>query len=249
MSQDTITLNLNKRELFGKHVRRLRKDGIIPAVIHDHGKPSIHVQGDHIATLKVVNEAGRNHPVAITADGKKYMAMIKTTDYEPKKHVLRHVVFNAVKANEKVDAEVPVRPQYDEGNDASPAERNSLLVISNIDEITVRALPNELPEALYYNGEKLVEVGDHVTVADLIVPKGVELEVADENQTIATVYEPSAIAAANDAAGGDAAPEDAQTVDSEHESNAEEGTQAEEIRPGGKSEFEDKEQGHNPAKK
>ena len=250
MSQDTITLDLNRREVLGKQVRQLRRDGIVPAVIHDHGKPSVHVQGDRNALIKVYQQAGKHHPVAVTADGKKYVAMIKDAEFEPRKQMLTHMVFNAVSANQKVDAEIPIHPQYAEGNDSSPAERNSLLVISNIDVVMVKALPNNLPDALYYDAEKLVEVGDTVTIADLVIPKDVELEV-EETQTIATVYEPSAIAAANDAAGGDidADDEDAEkNVDSEHESSAEEGTQDDEIRPGGKKEFEDKEQGRNPEK-
>ncbi|HEY1064120.1 MAG TPA: 50S ribosomal protein L25 [Candidatus Saccharimonadales bacterium] len=247
MSQDTISLNLTSREVVGKQVRQLRRDGQVPAVIHDHGKPSVHVQGEFVAMVKTYQAAGKHHPVQLTADGKKYTAMIKDAAFEPKKHRLTHIVFNAVSANQKVDAEVPIHPQYDEGNEVSPAERNSLLVISNMDVVTVKALPNKLPDALYYNGEKLVEVGDHVTVADLIIPADVELE-ADPEQTIATVYEPSAIAAANDAAGGDAEPEDAKEVDSEHESNADPDAGEDEIRPGGKKEFEDKEQGRNPEK-
>lgn len=248
MTQDTITLNLTSRDVFGKQVRRLRQEGLVPAVIHDHGKPSVHVQGELQALLKVYHEAGKHHPVQLTADGKKFTAMIKTAEFEPQKHQLSHVVFNAVKANQKVDAEVPIHPKYDEGNEASPAERNGLLVIHNLESVMVKALPTNLPDVLYYNAEMLVEVGDHATIADLIVPADVELEVTDDAQAIATVYEPSAIAAANDAAGGDAEPEDAETVEAEHESGTEEGTQEDEQRPGGKKEFEDKEQGHHPEK-
>lgn len=201
--QDTITIALEARDVTGKAVKHLRKDGVIPAVIHDHGKPSVIVQGNGRALLKVYQQAGKHHPVQLDAAGKKYTAMIKTAEFEPKKHQLTHVVFNAVSANQKVEAEVPIHPQYEEGNEVSPAERNSLLVISNIEVVTVKALPSNLPDVLYYNAEKLIEVGDHVTIADLIVPADIELD-AEPTQTIATVYEPSAIAAANDAAGGDA---------------------------------------------
>jgi hypothetical protein len=92
---------------------------------------------------------------------------------------------------------------------------------------------------LYFNGEKLVEAGDSVTVADLIVPNGVIVK-AEPNHPLATVFEPSALQAANDAAGGTAEPEDQENVESEHESSAEEGTQAPEDQPGGKKQFESK---------
>lgn len=203
MAHDAITLALEPRAVTGKSVKHLRKEGIMPAVIHDHGKESVIVQGNAIAMLKVYRQAGKHHPVELTAGGKKYTAMIKDAEFEPRKHALTHVVFNAVSAGQKVEADVPIHPQYAEGNESSPAERASLMVISNIDNVSVKALPNNIPDALYYDAEKLVEVGDHVTIADLIVPADIELE-ADLTQTIATVYEPSAVAAANDAAGGDA---------------------------------------------
>jgi large subunit ribosomal protein L25 len=108
-------------------------------------------------------------------------------------------------------------------------------------------VPSKIPDFLEYDGEKLIEVGDHLSVSDLTIPEGVEL-LTEPEHSIATVFEPSALAAANDAAGGDAEAEDAESVESEHESTAEEGTQDDEIRPGGKEQKESKDQGQNPEK-
>lgn len=213
MSQDVISLQLEKREVTGKAVKHLRKAGTLPAVIHDHGKPSINVQGDFVAMTKVYKQAGKHHPVSLKADSKAYTALIKSATFDPKKHLLTHVVFNAVSKTEKVEAEIPVRPRYDEGNESSPAERSGFLVLSQLEAVNVSAIASKLPDILEYDAEKLVQVGDHATVADLIVPEGVEIKVEPEH-AIATVFEPSALAAANEAAGGDA-PEDA-TPESEH---------------------------------
>lgn len=203
MSRDSITLELEARTVTGKAVKHLRSSGTIPAVIHDHGKPSLHVQGDGVAMLKVWRQAGKHHPVELKADGKAFTALIKDAAFDPRKHQLSHLVFNAVDANQKVEAEIPVRPHYDEGNESSPAERNGFIVLAQLENVQVKAVPNKLPEFLEYDAEKLVEVGDHVTVADLKIPEGVDLETELEH-SLATVYEPSALAAANDAAGGDA---------------------------------------------
>ena len=239
MSQDTITLELEARTAIGKGIKQLRNSGTIPAVIHDHGKPSIHVQGNGVAMLKVWRAAGKHHPVEIKAGGESYVALIKAADFDPRKHLLKHIVFNAVDKNQKVEAEIPVRPRYDEGNESSPAERAGFIVLTQLETVQVKAIATKLPDFLEYDAEKLVEVGDTVTVADLTIPEGVELETEPEH-TMATVYEPSALAAANDAAGGDAEPEDAADVESETESSAEEGTQDAESRPGGKLQDEPK---------
>lgn len=239
MAQDAINLTLEPREVTGKAVKHLRKGGTVPAVIHDHGKDSVIVQGDAIQLLKVWQQAGKHHPVQLKAGDKTYTALIKTAEFDPRKHLLTHMVFNAVDRNQKVEAEVPIKPRYAEGNESSPAERNGLIVLTQLESVQVKAIPTNLPDLFEYDAEKLVEIGDHVTVADLIVPEGVEIETEDTH-SIATVYEPSALAAANDAAGGDAEPEDAEEVESEEGSADEEGTQAAEDRPGGKGQDEPK---------
>jgi len=203
-------------------VRHLRRDGHIPAVIHDHGKPSLVVQADATQMLKVWKQAGKHHPVELKTSDQKFTALIKTAEFDPKKHQLTHVVFNAVDKNQKVEAEIPVRPRYDEGNESSPAERNSLVVLTQLETVQVKSIPSALPDFLEYDAEKLVEVGDNVTVADLTAPEGVEIETEAEH-SIATVYEPSAIAAANEAAAGDAEEE----VPAEEAEEGEEGAEGE----------------------
>jgi large subunit ribosomal protein L25 len=247
MSQDTVSLELQSRDTIGSGLRNLRLSGLVPGVIHDHGKESVVVQGDFNDVTKTFLRAGKHHIVEIKVGSKTYNAMIKDVSRDPRKNTLTHIVFNAVAANEKVTAEVPVKIELAEGNDATPAERAGLIVLHNTETVEIEAFPKDLPNELTFDGEKLVETGNQATVADLRVPKGVIVK-ADENTVLATVFEPSALAAANDAAGGDAEPGDEASVDSEHESTAEEGTQADEQRPGGKKEFEDKEQGRNPSK-
>lgn len=239
MSQDPITLKLEPRKVLGKAVKHLRAEGRVPAVIHDHGKPSLHVEGETRDVLKVYRQAGKHHPVEIKSGEDSYVALIREASFDPKKHLLTHVVFNAVNRNQKVEADVPLRPKYDEENEASPAERNGLIVLSQLESVQVKAVASKLPDFLEYDAEKLVEIGDHVTVADLHLPDGVEM-VTEPEHAVATVYEPSALAAANDAAGGTAEPGDEATVESEEGSEAEEGGQQPENMPGGQAQKEPK---------
>ena len=227
MSQDAINLTLEPREVTGKAVKHLRREGHVPAVIHDHGKDSVVVQGNAVAMLKVWQQAGKHHPVnlKVKAGDKSYVALIKTAEFDPKKHLLTHVVFNAVDKNQKVEAEVPIHARYDEGNESSPAERNGLIVLSHLDAVQVKAVPSKLPDFLEYDAEKLVEIGDSVSVADLSIPEDVEL-ITEPEHSVASVYEPSALAAANDAAGGDAEEEAPAEESEEGAEAAEEGAEA-----------------------
>ncbi len=201
MAQESITLTLELRTVTGKAVKHLRAQGKIPAVIHDHGRPSISVEADGMMLLKVYRQAGKHHPVILKANGNTYTAMIKTAEFEPRKHRLNHIVFNAVTADQVVEAEIPVEAKYADGSEATPAEKAGLIVLNNLESVVVEALPSDLPDVVYFDAEKLVQIGDQVYVSDLLVPAKVKV-ITESGKALATVYEPSALAAANDAAGG-----------------------------------------------
>ncbi len=239
MAQKVLELKLDQRSTLGKGVKHLRKSGIVPAVIHDHGKPSLNVQADKITLLKVWRDAGKHHPIELKTDKKSFTALIKDASFDPKKHQLTHIVFNAVDSNQTVEADIPLKAKFAEDNDSYPAERQSLIVLTQLENVLVKAVPTKLPDFIEYDGEKLAEVGDHISVSDLIVPEGVEI-LTELEHSVATVYEPSALAAANDAAGGTAEPGD------EAEVEAEEGQPTEEEAEGTDSSVEGQESKSTP---
>lgn len=220
MSTDSISIDLQERAVIGKGLTGLRASGQIPAVIHNHGGQSIHVMADAITLRKVYATAGKHHPVELKVGGKQHLALIKDADFEPTKHGLRHIVFQAIKQNEAVEAEIPVVFMADT---EIPAERKSLLVLKQLDHVEVKALPKDLPDELVVDPSILEEVGDSLTVADLKVPEGVTV-LTEEHTQIAVVEMPrdqiaeadaAAAALAEDAAahGEEEAPEEAPAAD------------------------------------
>lgn len=210
MTSDTIALDVEERTVLRKGLRSLRDAGMVPAVIHDHGKDSVHVMAEYGPLLKVYSQAGKHHPVHLTVGSKKHLAMIKDADFEPVKYRLRHIVFQAIKQNEEVTAEIPVVLVGDE----IPAEKMSLLVLKQLDRVEVKALPNALPDELTVDATKLAEVGDHLTVADIVVPKGVTITTEPEMQ-IAIVEMPKDQIAEADAAAAELAADAGQTAEEE----------------------------------
>lgn len=227
---DKITLNIEARDIHGKKVAQLRRDGLVPGIVYGAGMESASVQAPVGEVNRVVKAAGRHTPIQLTGK-KRQIAMIKDVDRDPVKHTIRHVAFHAVRADEPVTAEVPIRLV---GEGESEAERAGLVILQALEQIEVKALPLELPEALEISIVELAEAGDRVTVGDIKVPAGVEIvdkddgraeEDDEERQTvmdlvIASVYEPGALQAANEAAAGDAETADASEVESEQGAEA-----------------------------
>ena len=220
---EKITLNITKREVFGKKVRALRRQGITPGVVYGFGMEAMPIQAEAREVLRVYRAAGKHAPVQL-AGSKRLIAMIKNVELNPiKSEIIRHISFHAVRTDEPVVAEIPIRLS-DVGG--SEAERAGLVVLQSLEKIEVKALPMDLPEALEVSISGLVKEGDRVTVGDIVLPAGVELiehddgreGTADDDVTvkdlvIASVYEPGALAAANEAAAGEAESADAEQVE------------------------------------
>lgn len=187
MSTDTITLEMEKRTTTGGQVRALRREGTVPTVIHNHGKESIIAQAPALAVSKVYAQAGKHAPVELSVGKDKYLGIIKEVDLDPRKNTIRHVVFNAIRRDEKVKAEIPLELTGEE----VPAEKAGYMVIPHLDVVEVEALPHKLPDVLQVSKEKLEEIGDKILVSDIEVPEGVEILVEPEN-AIATVEETKA---------------------------------------------------------
>ncbi|MBP7760766.1 50S ribosomal protein L25 [Candidatus Saccharibacteria bacterium] len=214
---DKITLKLTERTVHGKKVKALRREGVVPAVVYGPGMEPLAVQVDQVLMGKVYAAAGKHAPVHLTIGDKKRIAMIKDVEVDNVKRRINHVSFHAVSQNKPVEAEVPIRLV---GEGESEAERNGLIVLQTLEKIEVKALPLDLPEALEVSILHLKEAGERILVGDIKVPDNVEIvdnddghgdedEEEDEandifHQVVASVWEPSALQAQNDAAAGDA---------------------------------------------
>ncbi len=198
MSIDMVDLDaplkLQERTVVRKGLGELRQQGLVPAVIHNHGQASIHVMAPELELERVYEEAGKHHPLNLEVGDQKFLVLIKDAHYNPVKRRLQHVVFQAIKRDEKVEAEVPIRLEGE-----IPAEKVGLMVLHQLDSVEVEALPRNLPDELVVDATKLAELHDEVTVADLQVPEDVTV-LTDAEHPIARVVETKAMMAEEEAA-------------------------------------------------
>jgi large subunit ribosomal protein L25 len=175
---------------------------MVPSIVYGGKVKPVSTQSSAIDTTKAVRAAGKHTPIHLVLDGKKKLAIIKSIDLNPVKRTIRHVAFHTIKQNETITTEVPVVLT---GMGESEAERNGLVILQAIEKLQIKALPANLPESLELSVVTLATTDDKNTVADIVLPDGVEFDDAEQDMdlVIANVYEPGALQAANDA-GGDA---------------------------------------------
>ena len=163
-----ITLKSEKRELFGRKVKRLRKAGKIPANIFGKKIKSEAVSIDNKEFIEVFEKAGETQIIDLT--GKP--VLVSNTQVDPISGEYLHIDFRQVDLTEKIEAMVPVEIEGE-----SPAEKQSLgTVVQQIHEIEVEALPTDLPEKIIVDASVLVEVDQAIYVKDLKVDKKVEIK-------------------------------------------------------------------------
>lgn len=220
-----ISLKLTERTVAGKKLAKLRKDGFVPSVVYGGQAEPILTQSPMVDTIKAVQTAGKHTPINLTIGSKKRLAIIKSIDIDPARHALRHVAFHAIKQSDVITTEVPIVLV---GQGESIAERAGLVILQALDSIEIKAKPADLPKSLELSILNLAEEDDRLLVSDIVLPEGVEFDDIDQDMelVIANVYEPSALQAANEAAGGEA--------EAETEVEAEKG--GEEAAPGAESE-------------
>lgn len=232
-----ISLKLNERTMTGKKAATLRREGMVPSVVYGGKAEPIATQSPLVETTKVAQTAGKHSPVHLVIDGKKKLAIIKSIDIHPIKRSLRHVAFHTIKQNESIVTEVPIVLT---GMGESPAERAGLVILQALEHTEIKARPANLPESLEVPVDGLETTDDKLTLNDITLPEGVEFADAEQDVSlvVANVYEPSALQAANESAGGDA--ESEAEVTAENGGDTVQDSQAEESRPGGKQQDEPK---------
>jgi len=196
MSEDK--LSLAKRELTGKKVKSLREQGLIPSVVFGGKGEPILTQSSYNETEKVLLNAGYHSPIDLDIDGKKQMALVKVVHLDPVKQTIMNIEFQEISANQVVEATTPIEIANFEQSDASKAH---FAILQVMEEIGVKAKPADLPSSLTVDASGLKTTEDNITVADLKLPKGVELadKELDPETVIANVYDPAQEAAQREA--------------------------------------------------
>ncbi|MBQ8992246.1 50S ribosomal protein L25 [Candidatus Saccharibacteria bacterium] len=193
-----IKLSLEKREIAGKKLAALREAGKVPAVIYGGQTEPTLVQAEYNEIEKALRLAGYHSTLDLSVAGKSQLAIVKNIDIDPVTRKLVNVEFQAVSADEVIEATAPI---VLEGFESSEANKLHYVILQVMEEIDVKAKPADLPEKIVADASKFATLDDKLTIADLALPKGVELadkELASD-QVVASIYDPAAEAAAREA--------------------------------------------------
>jgi len=186
--KEKITLKVEKRKILGKKVKKLRKEGILPANIYGKNVKSLAVQVPLKDFLPVYKKVGETGIVEIMVEGeeKPRHALIHNVQKDFVSDQSLHADFHQVSLTEKITASIPVELVGE-----SPAVQQKLgILIQPLSEVEVEALPTELPEQFTIDISSLKEVDQAIAVGDLKPPSGVKI-LTSEKEILVKINPPT----------------------------------------------------------
>lgn len=201
-------LSLENREITGKKLKDLRAKGMIPSVVYG-GKEPLLLASEYVPTEKVLEKAGYHSPIDLDVAGKKHLAIVKDVQVDPVSRKIMNIEFQAISAREAVVATTPIVIVNFEASEASKTYHFALN--QTIEEIDVKAKPADLPKDLEIDASNMKEVEDKLTIANIVLPSGVEFADKEINseQVVAGLYDPAAEAEKREAEAEEAKAEEA----------------------------------------
>src|SRR6185503_4049618 len=183
---EALELKAEVRQITGKQVAQLRRQGYVPAVIYGNNLENDLIQIEAKTLRKVLAQAGTHQLIALQVGNKRpRMTLARELQIDSIKRSYLHVDFYAVNMMEKVTAQVPV---VFEG--VSPAVKDlDGILVHGMTELEIECLPADLIAAIEVNIEGLIELGDMITVADLKVPSSITV-LSDPESMVAKVEAP-----------------------------------------------------------
>jgi large subunit ribosomal protein L25 len=168
---EEVILKASRRNVIGKQVSAIRREGRLPAVIYGHRIDPISIELNLRDASKSLTGLAPSTLVTVDLEGETHKALVREKQRNKITGMLLHVDFMAVSMLEKLRAQV-----FIELVGTAPAVKEmSGVLMSGANEVGVESLPTDLPERLVVDLSGLEKIGDGIYVRDLVVPEGVKI--------------------------------------------------------------------------
>jgi large subunit ribosomal protein L25 len=178
-------LNAEERTLRGSHLKALRREGILPAVVYGAGIESTAIELDQHEASKILATVGGSTLVTLNIGKEKHRVLVREIQRDVIRLDILHVDFLKVAMDVKIRTMVPVELV----GEAPVVYELGGLLVTGLSEIEVEALPSDLPERVTVDISSLVSMDDSITVADLVFGEGVEVLTSPDELIASAVYQ------------------------------------------------------------
>ena len=164
-------LNAEKREVLGKKVKALRREGKLPAVIYGQEIEPMSITLETKQVHQVLKVVGANTLISIKVGKEEFLTLVREIQREVIVRDLLHMDFQAVSLEETITTSLPVVMVG-----VAPAiEDFEALLIVGMDELQIEAKAKDLPDTISVDVSGINEIGDNIMVKDLVISGDVKI--------------------------------------------------------------------------
>jgi len=177
---EQIELKVTNREILGKKVRFLRRQGVSPVHLFGRGIESVTLQCATAELQRVLVAAGRTGLISLKLDKERSprTAMVREVQMEPRTGELLHVDFYQVQMAEQVKVEVPIVLI----GEAPALKLRENMLVQDLNTLTVECLPARIPSSVEVDLSSLTEPDQVVRVKDIELDK--EISVLNDPESL-----------------------------------------------------------------
>lgn len=182
------TLTAEPRQVTGRKVKQIRQQGLAPANIFGSQIRSLAIQLPQSDFLDTYQEVGDTGLIYLKIQGEKdpRPALVHLIQTDPVKGNLIHIDFRQVDLKAKITAHVPVELT----GESPAAEQHGGILVHDLDEVEVEALPTDFPESIEIDISTLKEIGESLHVSDLKIDTKKLTILTDSESIVAHVEAP-----------------------------------------------------------
>ena len=168
---DRIELEVASREILGKRVKHLRRQGITPVHVFGHGIESLALQCDTKELERVLSRAGQTRLIdlKLAKEKKPRTVVVREFDRDWRRGELVHVDFYQVKMEEKIRLEIPVVLI----GEAPALKAKTNMLDHALGTLTVECLPAKIPGSIEVDISYLAELDQAIRVKDITLDKDI----------------------------------------------------------------------------
>ena len=160
--------------------RRLRRSGMVPAVIYGAGQENLSLVIDHNLLLnKLASENFLSSILSLKIQDREESVLIKDIQVHPSKRQVMHLDLQRVKADQILRVNVPIH--FINGDSAPGVKLGGGTVSALMNEVEISCLPKNLPERLEVDVAKM-ELDELLYLSDIPLPDGVEISLLTQEE-------------------------------------------------------------------
>ncbi len=165
-----LTLNVTKRDKFGKKIFADRESGLLPIVVYGPGEPTEHFFVKLVDFIKIWKKAGETSVIKLDTGSGEKNVLIQDVSVHTITGAPIHVDFYAVRKGMTVEVDIPIRFE----GEAPAIKAFGGILVKVMHSIMVEAAPENLPQEIVVNISSLNTLEDKITVGDIKLPDGVK---------------------------------------------------------------------------